>query len=122
MSTRCPLSSDYYEIVETLTDETRRARTPHTCDECREVIATKTQYRYFTGTLDGGVFSHRRCLPCYEIQTHFDCGGYVFGALWDELAENFFPTMTAGGPCMEGLSAAAKEKLFARWRRWKGLE
>lgn len=35
-----------------------------------------------------------------------------------DLEENFFPDMKAGGPCMEGLSPAAKARLFDRRMKW----
>lgn len=52
------------------------------------------------------------CATCLEIRTHFACNGFYYGQLWEDLCVNFFPTMVAGGPCLQGLSPTAKDALF----------
>lgn len=52
------------------------------------------------------------CATCLEIRTHFACNGFYYGQLWEDLCVNFFPTMVAGGPCLQGLSPKAKDALF----------
>lgn len=102
---------------------------PHRCCECGEEISVGVSHVRFDGCFldeedadpdDGDTWTtHRTCASCYEIRTHFACGrGYVFGQLWEDLEENFFPDMKAGGPCMEGLSPAAKTRLFERRMTW----
>ncbi len=90
------------------------ARKRHRCGECRGPIAAGEQHERVDGLWDGEWETHRTCASCVEIRNHFACGGgWLFGQLWDDLAENFFPDMRAGGPCMSGLSVAARERLFA---------
>jgi len=69
-------------------------------------------YERVTGYWDGYFDTFTTCLLCAEIRGHFNCDGFLYGALWENLADNFFPTMTAGGPCITGLSPAAKDRLF----------
>jgi len=74
------------------------------------------------GKCDSEFWSYATCAVCDEIRRHFACGGsWLFCGLWEDLNDNFIPEMVAGGPCLEGLGAAAKERLFEEWRRWKGL-
>lgn len=98
------------------------ARKAHECYECHRDIQPGERYHRLSGKSDGDFYSESTCAVCDEIREHFACGdGYLMGALWEDLAENFIPEMKAGGPCLEGLSAAAKERMFAEWRRWRGL-
>jgi hypothetical protein len=76
------------------------------------VIAIGERHEYVFGVWDGDPTSFRTCLLCVEIRAHFACNGWIFGRLWHDLRENFLPEMKAGGPCMEGLSPAAKTRLF----------
>jgi len=97
----------------------RRARKSHYCGECREEIPTGVQYEYASGVWDGYPGSYKTCLSCVEIRTHFACGrGWIYEYLWEQLEENFFPDMKAGGPCMQGLSPEAKARLFERRMKW----
>lgn len=97
---------------------TRRARKDHRCTECRQPIAKGVTYEYASGIWDGRPDSFKTCLPCAEIRNHFACGGWIYGQLWSDLHENFFPDMTAGGPCMTGLSPAAKQWLIDSRMKW----
>ena len=100
----------------------RRARKQHKCCECRELIVAGDQYEDVSGCWDGDFNTHKTCLLCVEIRAAFSDGQWVFGYIWQDLRDHFFPKMVAGGPCLEKLSAAAKEKMFAQWRKWKGIE
>lgn len=60
----------------------------------------------------------RTCLLCVEIRDHFACEGYLIGQLWQDLEDNFFPDMKAGGQCMDGLSPDAKGALFEARLEW----
>jgi hypothetical protein len=114
----CPLQ----EADETCTvwNETdRRARKEHVCDECREPITRGELHKYITSLFDGHWDTYRMCLLCDEIGDHFSCGrGRIMQTLWSDLEENFFPDMSAGGPCMQGLSPAAKQKLIDARMKW----
>ncbi len=97
---------------------TPRARKPHLCSECREMIPVGAQYERFKGVWDGSFDEHLTCASCVEIRSHFACNGWIFGRLWEDIEENFFPSMKAGGPCMEGLSPQAKQRLFDLRLAW----
>jgi hypothetical protein len=113
----CPLSTG--DIESTCSSiALRKARKEHRCCECRETIAKNAKYEYVSGIWDRTPSAWKTCLSCVEIRDHFSCEGWVFGELWNDLEENFFPDMKAGGPCMEGLSPAAKGRLFERRMAW----
>lgn len=118
----CPLSEYDAGGNEFYHDATRKARKQHKCCECHRVIEPRETYQRAAGKSDGNLWNYSTCFLCAEIREHFQCGrGWLFGSLWEDLGENFIPEMVAGGPCLEGLSAAAKERLFEEWRRWRGL-
>lgn len=98
----------------------RKARKPHWCCECAEDIKPGDRYEFTSGVWDGFPDSQKTCLSCVEIRDHFACHGWIFGQVWSDIEENFFPDMKAGGPCMEGLSPAAKGRLFDRRLAWMG--
>lgn len=114
----CPLSEcDDAPTVYTTT--TPVARKPHRCEECGESIVVGTRYELYKSLFDGTWSTTRTCSSCAEIRDHFRCGGsYYIGMLWEELEENFFPDMRAGGPCMDGLSPTAKGRLFEMRLEW----
>lgn len=118
--TCCPLSYDDDAGPSCSSTTIRRAAKPRHCGECGEVIAKGDRYEFTSGIWDGRPNSHRTCLSCVEIRKHFACGnGWIYGALWEDMESNFFPDMRAGGPCMEGLSPAAKARLFERCLAWR---
>lgn len=108
------------------------------CEECRATIRSGTKHELYEYTNDDGYYEEgedekapddmqdtrswseaRTCMLCQEIRDHFSCGnGYIIGRLWSDLEENFFPDMKAGGPCMDGLSPAAKALLFEERLKW----
>lgn len=116
--TCCPLSSSDGEGATVFNVEVRRAAKGHRCGECDETIRCGDRYEHTSALWDGSWSTHKTCLSCVEIRTHFACGGWIFGELWRDLQQNFFPDMKAGGPCMEGLSPAAKGRLFERRLAW----
>ncbi len=116
----CPLSgSDGDPPPEVFSSKRVRARREHPCRECGATIAKGDIHEVDKGLWDGRWDTIRTCLLCVEIRRHFDCGeGWVYGSLWSDLEDNFFPDMKAGGPCMDGLSPAAKGKLFEERLAW----
>ncbi len=119
MDARCCLSgASDGDRPSCYTESRPRARKEHECCECREVIPVGAHYENVTGIWDGSPGRYKTCLSCVEIRDHFACDGSLFGHLWEDLRESFFPTMTAGGPCMEGLSPEAKGRLFERRLHW----
>jgi hypothetical protein len=98
----------------------RRAAKEHVCCECGVAIKPGERYEYMRGLWDNnGWTTFRTCAICREIRDHFACDGYVIRELWEQLEENLFPDMAAGGPCMEGLSPRAKECLLERCLAWR---
>jgi hypothetical protein len=115
----CPLSSyDDAEPCEFYNVKTVTARKSHKCCECFEDIPPMAKYEYSTGCWGGDFQVFKTCLSCKEIRDHFACDGFSFGTLWEDLRENFFPTMRAGGPCLEGLSPETKGRLFDLRMKW----
>ena len=116
---RCPLESgrddDGADFASTAV---RRAAKEHRCCECREAIPVGAKHEHVSGKWDGHFSTYRTCLSCVEIRDHFACNGWLFEQVWDDIEHNFFPDMKAGGPCMEGLSPAAKARLFERRLAW----
>lgn len=115
----CPLSGVDGESPSFFSDKIVKAKKEHRCSECKEAIPIKTQYEYASGCWDGDFQVYKTCMSCVEIRAHFACGnGWTYGYLWNDLEENFFPDMKAGGPCMEGLSPEAKARLFELRLKW----
>lgn len=118
MVTCCPLqSNDEYADLANVT--TPIARVEHRCFECREVIPPGSKYELSKLLGDGQWSTYKTCFSCVEIRDHFACNGWIYGEVWSDIEQNFFPDMKAGGPCMEGLSPAAKARLFERCLAWK---
>jgi hypothetical protein len=118
-TTCCPLESgDGYDSPSFCTTTTRRAAKEHACCECHETITRGDRYEYTAGCWEGDMSTYKTCLSCVEIRNHFACNGWLFGRVWSDIEENFFPDMKAGGPCMAGLSPAAKGRLFDRRIAW----
>lgn len=118
--TCCPLSgSGDCPAPEAFTSRRVHAGRAHRCCECDHPIAKGESHEIDKGLWDGRWDTFRTCLLCVEIRGHFDCGGgWIYECLWSDLEENFFPDMRAGGPCMDGLSPAAKGKLFDMRLAW----
>lgn len=116
--TCCPLSGADYDGPEWCTTTTPVAAKDHTCCECDDGIKKGDKYEKASGSWGGSISTYKTCLSCVEIRDHFACDGFCYGQLWSDLSENFFPDMKAGGPCMEGLSPAAKGRLFEKRLQW----
>jgi hypothetical protein len=99
------------------------ARKRHICCECRAPIQPGQAYEIQTGQWNRGkdIYRFKTCALCVEIRNHFSCGnGWYFRCVWDDLREGAFENLRF--ECLKGLSVAAREKVLAEWRRWKGLE
>lgn len=114
----CPLQENDGDGPSCSDTVTRRARKEHVCCECRKPIAKGQLYEYISGVWDGRPDSFKTCLLCVEIRDHFACRGWIFGEVWSDLRDNFFPDMVAGGECMRGLSPAAKQALIDARMAW----
>lgn len=89
-----------------------RAAKQHRCCECGDRIERGQKHELVKGMWDGSWNCYRTCLLCVEIREHFQCDGWIYEQLWEDLINNFFPGMRIGGPCMAGLSPEAKSKLI----------
>lgn len=74
---------DYPEFYDT---KIVKARDPHFCSECGEVIKKGTKYRRTTGKWDGMVKTYKTCTFCDNI-SRVCCSS--FGYLWDEFRETW---------------------------------
>lgn len=114
----CPLSNDG-DGPSCFTEKIRTARKEHRCTECRETITIGAKYECVSGVWDGRPDRYKTCLSCVEIRNHFSCNsGWVYGELWSQLEESFFPDMRAGGKCLDGLSPEAKGRMFEKRTAW----
>ena len=126
----CPLTAtDSDNSCENNTYETR-AKERVKCVECYHMIAEGEAHKvlevlyskcYTEEEMQESALedkAHPYCLVCYEIAEHFGCEGWTIGNIWEDIASNFFPNMTAGGDCMHGLSPAAKGTLFDVYINW----
>lgn len=115
----CPLDGNDGDVPAFYRQRTVIARKEHHCCECREAIPRGAKHENVTAKWLDDFETMRTCLSCVEIRDHFACGrGWTFGEVWSQLADNFFPDMKAGGPCMQGLSPEAKARLFERRLQW----
>lgn len=127
----CPLSGgDDFDGPSFFYVEMRKAAKTHTCCECDEPIEKGSKYEYTSGKWDGDMHVYKTCLSCREIRNHFGerqepeegsfhcTGGWTYESLWSDLEQGLFPAMTAGGPCFEGLSPVAKNRLFEKRMAW----
>ncbi len=115
----CPLTGNDGSQATVYSRATPRAARDHACTECGKTIPRGTRHEIVKGLWEDSWSTFRTCLPCAEIRDHFDCGnGFCYGQLWEDLRENFFQDMKAGGPCMEGLSPVAKQKLIDERMEW----
>ena len=100
---------------------TVRARTPHRCCECGDVIPVGAHYERASGKTDGSMWTAKTCLPCAEVRRAFACNGWVYGDLWAQAAEDMFTLWRKQGAwdCLARLTtpeAVAKcNSEFARW-------
>lgn len=131
----CVFSNDYNDGPSCYTESLVRAKKAHECCECDRDIPAGEQYQRATGVWEGHGRTYKTCLACVDIREHFSnaCrnpdeiegreydsygGRWAFQCLYNDLAENFFPDMTAGGPCMAGMSPRAKAKMFEMYLEW----
>ena len=117
----CLFEAYDYDAPSFHADTTVRARKPHRCCECRDVIPVGAQYERAAGKSDGDIWVAKTCLPCAEVRRAFACGGWVYGDLWEQAAEDLFPVWRERGSwdCLAKLSTSeAVAKCNAQYARW----
>lgn len=99
-----------------------KARKPHKCFECSQLISIGAMHERVSGKWDGKWETYRFCLPCSEISREFSDGGRTFGYLWEGMGENWDEGAHLQA-CLNRLTTvAAKEQLRDQWLQWKGIE
>lgn len=114
----CPLEEGD-ETAQVYNQKTVVGRKDHKCSECKETIPKGTAHDHVKMLFDDSWSEFRVCESCREIGDHFACNnGRVIGELWSDLEQNFFPDMTAGGPCLNGLTPQNKARMFEKRTAW----
>ncbi len=120
------LDQDDGETAEFWHTEHVKARKPHKCYECGDVIPVGAEYERVAMKYDGTFSNCRTCLACVEIHRALSscdredghAGFRCLGILWEDLREYIFPEMTRA--CIEKCrTVEAKKKLLERWNTWK---
>lgn len=114
----CPLSSSDDAYCEEWDESKTTSTKIEKCIECDDEIPVGELYHCVDYVFEGEPGGLTTCLTCAAIRNHFGCEGYSAGIMWDELCENFFPSMSAGGQCMTGLSPELKQVMFDAYNRW----
>lgn len=65
----------------------RKANKEHVCEECDQVIRPGELYEYATWCFDGSWGDFKTCLVCATVRKDHARYGYIYGDLWESLAE-----------------------------------
>jgi RNase P subunit RPR2 len=80
-----------YDPPEFVSQSMRRARKPHTCEECSRVIEPGEHYEYTFGKWDGDVSRFRVCARCLEVRRFITdsipCFCWAYGNLHEDAKE-----------------------------------
>lgn len=91
-----------------------KARQEHVCGECSRIIKKGETYEAYNGVYEDGFFWAKTCLDCLSLRDSFFDGGFMFGAIRDDIAYNI---NDSGGEvdssCVVNLTSAAKEFVLA---------
>lgn len=88
MLVTCDCSATDYDANRCYSEVERKARKPHTCCECGDVIKVGHRYEEATGiTCDGGAFRYRTCIGCRNLRRHYCPHGWLFGELRNALMD-----------------------------------
>ena len=68
----------------------RRAAKGHRCAECGRDIEPGEHYHYAFQVYEGDAYSWHTCSHCCVAQEWLmrECGGYVIGAVWEDISEH----------------------------------
>lgn len=82
--------ADDADHAKILASESRKARKPHKCDECRRVIEIGETYLHERGIGDGP-FTNKTCSHCQVACDWLSkqCGGWVYTQVEEELREHW---------------------------------
>lgn len=116
------IDCDCDEPAEVFIEKERCAAKPHRCCECRSAIAKGERHILITMKAEGDWDSFRVCLPCDEIAREFMSPRVVGGLLWQEFDYQWEEGANVQGCMNRVTTVAAKQKLLAKWREWKGID
>lgn len=96
------------------------ARKPHTCFECKHLIAAGSQYWRVAYKFEGKLGCDCVCLACKEAMDEFEYR--IFGgSFWNEMQESWSSGLNVQA-CINCLtSVEAKVRMHEQWMKWKGL-
>lgn len=109
----CYCSDEYPEFANTAVV---KARKPHRCEECGEIIPIGERYERTAGKFEGQMFTTCVCVGCaawghaFAQVTRLVCGcsGWILGEMWNGIAEfarehlGFDPDWEEGDEPFEG--------------------
>ena len=112
--------SDDADPVEFFTVKTVKARTSHTCSECRAPIAKGESYQRLNYKFEGKMGTDYVCEPCAETKGEFNYN--IFGGnLWAHLREEWDNGAHIQACIARLETTRAKKHMRQQWLKWKGL-
>lgn len=79
---------DFDERPDVYAATTRKARTPHRCDECLSLIARGERYERASSLYEGSWSVMRTCCRCLDVreyvQAHAPCFCWLHGSMLDD--------------------------------------
>lgn len=109
-----------YDLPEFYQTETRKARKPHKCWECRGIIAAGEQYEYARGKWDGDLQVFKTCIRCLEIRTwvknSVPCFCWGHGNMTDDAREAIYDAATRAPEEAIGLRFGLLRRIVKRDR------
>lgn len=76
-----------YDSPKFLNTIDRVARKVHTCSECGRAIDPGEVYEYSAGKWDS-FSTYKTCRDCVSVRDEMFCEGWVYGCLWEDVAEH----------------------------------
>lgn len=67
-----------------------KARKPHKCFECGQIIGIGQKYEYTKGVWPDGPSQFKVCLVCVEIRGMLGCTSVAFGEVMEQATEEEF--------------------------------
>jgi len=112
MGCTCAIEVDHEGGAAFYAETTHKARKPHKCSECGNVIRPGEDYERTFGIWDRPE-TIKTCLPCAEVRGAFFCS-FTYGSIWEDFEEDVRANYGQySDACLRCLSPAAREKVFA---------
>lgn len=111
MGCACEYDGDY-DNPAFHTEETRRARKRHRCDECGAAIMPGQMYTVGKGMFDGDFYANKTCAGCQNVRDVV-CNCAPVGDLWQSQHDESLrmEVQEGGALCLDGLSPEGAAKL-----------